>query len=325
MKHQNLRIMYSFLCFLLCMSFISCEHKTEQSQTTENNSSEIGFMQSVIESTPEIQKVFSESSKEIADGLLIREIAFQTHFWRQQMFVAEVDMTKGWKLGVMNPGDTDSLPYPEPQPLHLMAASANNGSRTVELGVNGDIFGYYHGSPYQIPAGVWIKNGNLLKGEFEPSCKCFIYSRNDGSIAIANHDEYVQDKDEIRDAIGGWHLLVWDGKLVEQEKGNIYVNDHPRTFIGISKDRKKLFLFVIDGRQTSYSHGIDLDIAANICIGAKCDRACNLDGGGSTAMVIRDREQAGNVFKYLNKPCDKMPDGSFGPRELRNGLMIYAD
>ena len=323
MKFQHLCALHTIL-FLFCMTIANC--KNTPTQPSESNFPLSEFMQSVVESTPEIQKVFSENNSEIADGILVREISFQSHFWIQHMFVAEIDMTKGWKLGVLNPEDTDYLPYPEPQPLHLMAASANNGNRKVELCINGDVFGYYDKSPYQIPAGIWIKNGKVLKKEFEPSCSCFIYSLNDDSIAIASRDEYEGDKDKIRDAIGGWHLLVWDGKLSEHVKNKIYVNDHPRTFIGISKDRKKLYMFVSDGRQSGYSHGIDLDIAANICIGAKCDRACNLDGGGSTAMVIKDKEQAGNnTFKYLNKPCDRQPDGSYGPRVLRNGLMIYAD
>lgn len=316
--------MFTIFSLLSCMSIISCEESPEQ--TSVSNFPLSGFMQSVVESTPEIQKVFSESKSQIADGILVREISFQSNFWTQQMFVAEVNMSKGWKLGAMTPEDTDYLPYPDPQPLHLMAASANNASRKVELCVNGDVFGFYHGSPYEIPAGIWIKNGKVLKEEFEPTCSCFIYSLNDDSIAIASRDEYEENKDKIRDAIGGWHLLVWDGKLSDHDRDEIYVNDNPRTFIGITGDRKMLYLFVLDGRQTGYSHGIDLDIAANICIGAKCDRACNLDGGGSSAMVIKAVGHDGKeTFKYVNRPCDLRPDGSYGPRVLRNGLMIYTD
>ena len=61
-----------------------------------------------------------------------------------------------------------------------------------------------------------------------------------------------------------------------------------RTFVGVSKDNKKVYLFVIDGRQPEYSNGMLLEDMMLLCQGAGCYQALNLDGGGSTGMVVGD-------------------------------------
>jgi exopolysaccharide biosynthesis protein len=62
----------------------------------------------------------------------------------------------------------------------------------------------------------------------------------------------------------------------------------PRTVFGISEDRKYLFLIAIDGRQEPYSEGATLFEAAEwiLLLGAK--DGINMDGGGSTLIVIAD-------------------------------------
>lgn len=87
----------------------------------------------------------------------------------------------------------------------------------------------------------------------------------------------------------------------------------PRTFVGLSKENKKCFLFVIDGRQEGYSSGMRLEDVATLCKGAGCHNAINLDGGGSSTFVIKD-ETGG--FTVLNKPSD----GQLRP--VINGLVV---
>lgn len=62
----------------------------------------------------------------------------------------------------------------------------------------------------------------------------------------------------------------------------------PRTAMGISQDRRYLYLLVIDGRQSGYSDGAyDRETAAWLRKAGAWD-GINLDGGGSTCMVVQD-------------------------------------
>lgn len=63
---------------------------------------------------------------------------------------------------------------------------------------------------------------------------------------------------------------------------------NPRTAIGLSQDRHYMYLLVIDGRQPGYSDGaLDWETAVWLQLLGASDGA-NMDGGGSTCMVIQD-------------------------------------
>lgn len=123
-------------------------------------------------------------------------------------------------------------------------------------------------------------------------------------------------KGAIKTCIGGGPMLVRDGKVsvgYEKEKmGKNFSSDrHPRTAVGISADRKTLWLVTVDGRQPLISIGQNLYDLAEYMIGLGCDEAINLDGGGSTTMVVR-----GDV---TNKPSDRT-----GPRTVSNALLVVS-
>jgi len=86
-------------------------------------------------------------------------------------------------------------------------------------------------------------------------------------------------------SIGGGAQLVADGKVISPFSQNI-TGLHPRTGLGISKDRKELILVTIDGRTASY-RGVSQTELANLLIGLGAYEAINLDGGGSTQMVAK--------------------------------------
>lgn len=70
--------------------------------------------------------------------------------------------------------------------------------------------------------------------------------------------------------------------------GSFIHEDNPRTALGISQDRRYLFILVIDGRQPGYSTGA-LDFETGLwllTLGAY--NAINLDGGGSSTLVVED-------------------------------------
>ncbi len=69
--------------------------------------------------------------------------------------------------------------------------------------------------------------------------------------------------------------------------------------MGLNQDRRTLLLFIVDGRQPNYSEGVTLLELAQIAIEYGADEALNLDGGGSSTLVIEDTAGQPQV---LNSP-----------------------
>ena len=75
---------------------------------------------------------------------------------------------------------------------------------------------------------------------------------------------------------------------------------HPRSAAGVSRNGRYLILMTIDGRQAGYSEGTTTAETAEWIRKLGAYNALNLDGGGSTALVI---EGADGSPVVLNRPC----------------------
>ncbi|HEX9975200.1 MAG TPA: phosphodiester glycosidase family protein [bacterium] len=119
----------------------------------------------------------------------------------------------------------------------------------------------------------------------------------------------------IKELVGGTPRLIRDGIVsVEWEKESVaqpFTYDrHPRTAVGFSQDSTKLFFFVVDGRQAGFSVGMSLFELANYMLEWGVYQGVNLDGGGSSTMVVRSQ--------IMNRPSD----GS--ERPVANALMVVS-
>ncbi len=119
-------------------------------------------------------------------------------------------------------------------------------------------------------------------------------------------------------AVGGIPRLLKDGEVVvetasEEEAINqsFGTTKHPRTALGLKEDGKTLVWITVDGRQPGRSIGIGLNDLAEMMKEMGCIDAINLDGGGSTSMVVRGQT--------ANFPSD-----ATGPRAVSNGLIITS-
>jgi hypothetical protein len=116
------------------------------------------------------------------------------------------------------------------------------------------------------------------------------------------------------EAVGGFPMLlhygvdVLDQQTVRAEFG---LGRHPRTALGWTDEQSRMFLVVVDGRQPPYSDGMSLPELAWLFRRLGADHALNLDGGGSTALVIGER--------LANRPSD-----AGGERSVGNALALTA-
>jgi exopolysaccharide biosynthesis protein len=75
---------------------------------------------------------------------------------------------------------------------------------------------------------------------------------------------------------------------------------------------------VVDGRQPGYSEGVDFPELVNLIVSFGAYNATNMDGGGSSAMVIKGLDGKARV---LNSPCDNNVPGK--ERAVANHLGIF--
>ena len=105
---------------------------------------------------------------------------------------------------------------------------------------------------------------------------------------------------DVKEAISGGPWLVKHGRLFvdgEAEKFdllNFIEARHPRTAVGVTS-KQELLLVAVDGR-APWSQGASLPEMAEIMLRLNVEDAINLDGGGSTSLVVKDQ--------YINAPSD---------------------
>jgi len=103
------------------------------------------------------------------------------------------------------------------------------------------------------------------------------------------------------DAIVSGPLLIDDGVDMPLDSINFNTNRHPRTMVGITADGHMLLL-VVDGRQPGYADGMSLFELRALAHSLGCTDALNLDGGGSTTLVVAGEGSNGVV----NRPSGKI-------------------
>ncbi len=126
-------------------------------------------------------------------------------------------------------------------------------------------------------------------------------------------------------------LLVWEGKIQDYPSWNnegFLITTHPRTAIGLSKDRKTVVQVAVDGRWTSSDAakraiGMSTALLGKLMLGLGCYKAMNFDGGGGTAMYVYGEGDCGIV----NHPTDNNdwdhPHASLRP--TGNAVYIKSD
>ncbi len=96
-------------------------------------------------------------------------------------------------------------------------------------------------------------------------------------------------------AVGGGPVLVQYGevKITNNEEwkfaGNAVNDKHPRTAMGYTPDGK-LIVLVVEGRHPGTAEGASLTQLAQMLKDIGCEEALNLDGGGSSCMLINGKE-----------------------------------
>ena len=116
--------------------------------------------------------------------------------------------------------------------------------------------------------------------------------------------DFIDEWADVINTMGYKYDLLLNGKSQHQKSTNAdCYTDHPRTFIGFKEDGSPV-LMVIDGRgktAAEKNYGVSLFEGAEIMKLAGCANAYNLDGGGSSTLIVRNQ---GGGFDVINRPSD---------------------
>ena len=115
-----------------------------------------------------------------------------------------------------------------------------------------------------------------------------------GKVSIGRFGKVPAD---ARQMVSSGELLLVNGKNVATSK-----DAAPRTAIGIDRAGNRMTMLVVDGRREKFSAGMTTPQLADELIRLGCSDALLLDGGGSSAMVLRD--PADQTVKLVSRPSD---------------------
>lgn len=101
-------------------------------------------------------------------------------------------------------------------------------------------------------------------------------------------------------AVSGWPMLVRDCKALTSSQlpgsNGFTRTPHPRTALGLSRNKKTMYLVVADGRREEVPGLTLAQLAAFMREELGVCRAINLDGGGSSELVVEG--------ETMNRPSD---------------------
>jgi hypothetical protein len=157
-----------------------------------------------------------------------------------------------------------------------------------------DIAWIYADSSARWPYGAQVR--------VKPQKDSFAYLRFTKSTRIT-HGSSVDEKPsgkifkkwKMQTAMGGGPVLIQNGKIsiTNNEEmmfsGKAVDDKHPRSAMGYTADNKLIFL-VVQGRFPGVAEGVSLNQLAKILLDLGCLEALNLDGGGSSCLLINGKE-----------------------------------
>ncbi len=153
-----------------------------------------------------------------------------------------------------------------------------------------------------MPVGWHFSSGKTLARPASDKLRATLLVMDDGSVHM--HPDLREMPAKTRYAVSGNVMALVDGEIVAQEKNGVR---HPRSVVGISANGKTLFMVAIDGRQEGHSRGVNMYELGVLMKELGAFHAINLDGGGSTSMIVKDIRTG--TFAVANQPSELSTQG----------------
>ena len=136
------------------------------------------------------------------------------------------------------------------------------------------------------------RSGIARDGELVVLPSVALGNRLKAGVAVRIETATEPSLEGVLTAIGGGPALVRQGRPTGARVAKGFER-HPRSALGWNDTH--FFLVTVDGRQAGLSIGMTLSELASLMTELGCTEAFNLDGGGSTELLLQGR--------ILNSPC----------------------
>ncbi|MEX2143544.1 MAG: phosphodiester glycosidase family protein [Anaerolineales bacterium] len=223
---------------------------------------------------------------------------------RMVIHVVKIDLKADGIKTLVTPGDTDQA-----RPLSAKTTSQFLKDFNLQIAVNGDAFtpwqdlgplGYSPKPGERVtPLGLAASRGKAYSIDSDEQPTLYLNDNGKASINVPSGKLY--------NAISGYKLLVWRNNML----GDLDTGEpDPRTAVGVNRAGNQVIIVVVDGRQPGYSEGITENELAALLIELNVYSAMNLDGGGSSTLVIEGENGEPLV---LNSPVHQGVPGNERP------------
>lgn len=183
----------------------------------------------------------------------------------------------------------------------------------VDVAVNG---GYFREGFF--PFGLTVSNGNVWSHARDTLNRSFFACDQNNHCSIDPVNHVSQTNPDWSIVVPGWQVLdltredfvCADNEGIACSQGK-FSTQHPRTSLGLSNDGKILYIVVVEGRLSQFQ-GVTLKELAAIYKSLNVSNAINLDGGGSTTLVVN------------KKRISRLPDNQPVERVVANHLGIMC-
>ena len=192
---------------------------------------------------------------------------------------------------------------------HLVAATVRDltAKHGLSLAVNASFFRVPDGKYPQAGERAEVVGGLILEGKTVAKGKGSTLI--DGALCLDGRTARIEKGFECKGAaygVASGPVLLLGGQRMDTEFADKIFKSlrHPRTAVGVDAAKKKVWFLVADGRQEGVSEGATLDELKEMLQGLGATDAINLDGGGSSTLVV----STGSGPKVVNVPIhDRVP------------------
>jgi exopolysaccharide biosynthesis protein len=227
--------------------------------------------------------------------------------------MVKIDLQEAGIRTLVTPGNPD-----EELPLKARTTSEFLNDYGLQVAINGDGFTPWHSNMF---LDYYPHSGDRVDSIGFAASKGVRYSEDTNKeptlyLSANNKARFDIQIGKIHNAISGNEMLIRNGRTVT---GLDNGQPGPRTAVALDRSYRHLFLVVVDGRQPGFSDGVTLYELTEIILFHGGYHAMNLDGGGSSTLVVEGKPGNSNV---LNSPIHNSIPGR--QRPVGNHLGIYA-
>lgn len=252
------------------------------------------------------------TTQAVAEGVRLHQVRSRRAPW--SLHVLEVDLSQcevGFRVARGGDGAQGGR--------RLVQEFLRDAAAQGVAALNGDFY-----TEADLPIGIDASEGSLRGRSSRP---VFAWRPGEGiylgpvqwsgdTLRVGDWDLVRGEPDGRTELVSGFPALLsggaWVGDLELEDRPTFAGERHPRTALGWDPLQNRLWAVVADGRREGIAEGMTLPELAELFMALGATEALNLDGGGSSVLVVRGR--------VASRPSD--PGGA---RPVANALVVLED